>query len=64
MFASWQGGMKAVIWTDVFQSAVMIAGMLSIVIQVGILIASVAFIIHYYTLQIQCLQQLTTSFYP
>ncbi|BFZ26140.1 hypothetical protein BsWGS_29179 [Bradybaena similaris] len=27
------GGMKAVIWTDVFQSAVMIAGMLSIVIQ-------------------------------
>lgn len=28
--------MKAVVWTDVFQSLVMIAGLLAIVIQVGI----------------------------
>ena len=29
-----QGGMKAVVWTDVFQSVVMIAGLLAIMIQV------------------------------
>ena len=29
-----QGGMKAVVWTDVFQSVVMIAGLLAILIQV------------------------------
>ena len=29
-----QGGMRAVIYTDVFQSMVMIAGMLAIVVQV------------------------------
>ena len=29
-----QGGMKAVVWTDVFQSGIMIAGLLAIVIQV------------------------------
>ncbi|BFZ26141.1 hypothetical protein BsWGS_29180 [Bradybaena similaris] len=29
------GGMKAVIWTDVFQAFIMVAGVLSIVIQVG-----------------------------
>lgn len=29
-----QGGMKAVIWTDVFQAVIMIAGMSAIVIQV------------------------------
>ena len=29
-----QGGMKAVVWTDVFQSGIMVAGLLAIVIQV------------------------------
>ena len=29
-----QGGMKAVIWTDVFQAVVMFTGMMAIVIQV------------------------------
>ena len=29
-----QGGMKAVIWTDVFQTFIMLAGMLAVVIQV------------------------------
>lgn len=29
-----QGGMKAVVWTDVFQAVIMIAGLLAIVIQV------------------------------
>ena len=31
-----QGGMKAVIWTDVFQAAVMFTGMMAIVIQIYI----------------------------
>ena len=30
-----QGGMKAVVWTDVFQAGVMLAGILAIAIQVG-----------------------------
>ena len=29
------GGMKAVIWTDVFQTGIMLAGMLAAIIQVG-----------------------------
>ena len=37
LFLSWQGGMKAVVWTDVFQAGVMICGMLAIVIQVSII---------------------------
>ena len=36
-----QGGMKAVVWTDVFQSVVMIAGLLAIMIQVLIFICFV-----------------------
>ena len=32
-----QGGLKAVVWTDAFQIVVMFAGMLGIVIQVGLL---------------------------
>ena len=30
-----QGGMKAVVWTDVFQTLIMYAGMLAILIKVG-----------------------------
>lgn len=29
----WQGGIKAVMWTDVFQSAVMFAGLLTVAIK-------------------------------
>ena len=31
-----QGGMRAVIWTDVFQTLVMIGGMLAITVQVDL----------------------------
>jgi len=38
MYVSLQGGMRAVIWTDVFQCLVMVGGMITILIKVGILI--------------------------
>ena len=38
VFIREQGGMKAVVWTDVFQALVMIGGMLAIVIQVLLLL--------------------------
>ncbi len=40
MFSSWQGGMKAVIWTDVFQSVVIFLGLLVVVIQVHVQLIS------------------------
>lgn len=32
LVCSWQGGLKAVIWTDVFQTAVMFAGQLAVIV--------------------------------
>ena len=37
-YCVFQGGMKAVVWTDVFQAIVMIGGLLAIVVQVSICI--------------------------
>lgn len=30
--SSWQGGLKAVVWTDVFQTVVMFTGQLAVII--------------------------------
>ena len=35
MLSFFQGGMKAVIWTDVFQSSVMLAGLIAMIVQVS-----------------------------
>ena len=37
MFCFHQGGMKAVIWTDVFQAVIMYAGLMMVVVKVGTL---------------------------
>lgn len=46
VFLFFQGGMKAVIWTDVFQGVVMLAGLTTIIIVGTVKVGSLSAVFH------------------